>query len=75
MSRILKISRWERKTTGSTTHKLRTFAKPSTPRLSESVNDMHRGEAGDEPAILLITYAGTPGFPTSIPAKGEKAEY
>jgi quercetin dioxygenase-like cupin family protein len=42
---------------------------------AESVDDVHRGEAGDEPAILLITYAGTPGVPTSVPAKGEKAEY
>jgi hypothetical protein len=25
--------------------------------------------------VLLITYAGTPGVPTSIPAKGEQAEY
>jgi hypothetical protein len=25
--------------------------------------------------VLLITYAGTPGVPTSVPAKGEKAEY
>jgi hypothetical protein len=31
--------------------------------------------AGDEPTVLLITYAGTPGVPTSVPAKGEKAEY
>ncbi len=29
----------------------------------------------DEPTVLLITYAGTTGVPTSIPAKGEKAEY
>jgi quercetin dioxygenase-like cupin family protein len=43
--------------------------------VAESVNDVHRGEAGDEPAVLLITYAGTPGVPTSVPAKGEKAEY
>ena len=43
--------------------------------FAESVNDVHRGEAGDEPAVLLITYSGTPGEPTSIPAKGEKAEY
>src|SRR5271170_4918215 len=43
--------------------------------VAESVDDVHRGEAGDEPAVLLITYAGTPGVPTSIPAKGEKAEY
>jgi len=26
-------------------------------------------------AVLLITYAGTPGVPTSVPAKGDKAEY
>jgi len=43
--------------------------------VAESVDDVHRGEAGDEPAVLLITYAGTPGVPTSVPAKGEKAEY
>jgi len=43
--------------------------------FAESVNDVHRGEAGDEPVILLITYSGTPGVPTSIPAKGEQAEY
>jgi quercetin dioxygenase-like cupin family protein len=43
--------------------------------VGESVDDVHRGEAGDEPAVLLITYAGTPGIPTSVPAKGEKAEY
>jgi len=43
--------------------------------VGESVDDVHRGETGDQPAILLITYAGTAGVPTSIPAKGEKAEY
>lgn len=43
--------------------------------VGESVDDVHRGEAGDEPAVLIITYAGIPGSPTSIPAKGEKAEY
>jgi quercetin dioxygenase-like cupin family protein len=43
--------------------------------VAESVDDVHRGEAGDEPAVLLITYAGAPGVPTSVPAKGEKAEY
>jgi len=43
--------------------------------LAESVDDVHRGESGDEPTVLLITYAGTPGVPTSIPAKGEQAEY
>jgi quercetin dioxygenase-like cupin family protein len=43
--------------------------------VGESVDDVHRGEAGDQPAVLLITYAGTPGVPTSVPAKGEKPEY
>jgi quercetin dioxygenase-like cupin family protein len=43
--------------------------------VGESVDDVHRGESGDEPTVLLITYAGTQGVPTSIPAKGEKAEY
>ncbi len=43
--------------------------------FAESMNDVHRGESGDEPAVLLITYAGSPGVPTSIPAKGEEAEY
>jgi quercetin dioxygenase-like cupin family protein len=43
--------------------------------VGESVDDVHRGYASDEPAVLLITYAGTPGVPTSVPAKGEKAEY
>jgi quercetin dioxygenase-like cupin family protein len=43
--------------------------------VGESVDVVHRGESGDEPTVLLITYAGTPGVPTSIPAKGEQAEY
>jgi len=43
--------------------------------VGESVDDVHRGESGNEPTVLLITYAGTPGVPTSVPAKGEKAEY
>jgi quercetin dioxygenase-like cupin family protein len=43
--------------------------------IGESVDDEHRGETGDEPAVLLIAYAGTPGVPTSIPAKGEMDEY
>jgi quercetin dioxygenase-like cupin family protein len=43
--------------------------------VGESVDDVHRGESGNEPTVLLITYAGTPGTPTSVPAKGEKAEY
>ena len=43
--------------------------------VGESVDDVHRGESGDEPTVLIITYAGTPGVPTSVPAPGEKAEY
>jgi quercetin dioxygenase-like cupin family protein len=43
--------------------------------VGESVDVVHRGESGDETTVLLITYAGTPGVPTSIPAKGEQAEY
>ena len=43
--------------------------------FGESVNDVHRGESGGEPAVLLITYSGAPGVPTSIPANGEKPEY
>jgi quercetin dioxygenase-like cupin family protein len=43
--------------------------------FAESVNDEHRGEAGPNGAVLLITYAGIPGMPTSIPAKGENPEY
>jgi quercetin dioxygenase-like cupin family protein len=43
--------------------------------FAESVDDVHRGETGDEPVVLLVTYSGTPGVPTSIPAKGQQAEY
>ncbi len=43
--------------------------------VGESDDDIHRGEAGDQPAVLIITYAGIPNTPTSIPAKGESAEY
>lgn len=43
--------------------------------VGESVDDVHRGESGDQPVVLLITYVGTPGKPTSMPAKGEKDEY
>lgn len=43
--------------------------------FAESVNDTHRGETGDTRTIVLLTYAGTPGTPTSVPARGEKPEY
>ncbi|MDG6095609.1 cupin domain-containing protein [Acetobacter sp. AN02] len=43
--------------------------------FGEADNAEHRGEAGDKETVLLLTYAGTPGVPPSIPAKGEKPEY
>jgi quercetin dioxygenase-like cupin family protein len=43
--------------------------------FAETVDDVHRGVSGDTPLVVLITYAGTPGTPTSIPVRGEKAEY
>jgi quercetin dioxygenase-like cupin family protein len=30
--------------------------------VGESVDDVHRGKSGDEPTVLLITYAGTRTF-------------
>ena len=53
----------------------KTLVVPQGEAVGESVDDVHRGEAGDQPAVLIITYAGVPNVPTSIPAKGEKAEY
>ena len=43
--------------------------------FAESVDRVHRGETGDEPAVLIVTYAGVVGQPTSIPVKGEASEY
>lgn len=43
--------------------------------FAESVDRVHRGESGDRPVVLLVTYSGTPGTPTSTPVKGEKSEY
>jgi quercetin dioxygenase-like cupin family protein len=43
--------------------------------FAESVDRVHRGETGKAPTVLIITYAGTAGVPTSIPAKGELPEY
>lgn len=34
---------------------------------AELVNAVHRGETGDEPAVLLVFYAGKEGMPLSIP--------
>jgi quercetin dioxygenase-like cupin family protein len=43
--------------------------------FAESVDRVHRGETGKAPAVVIITYAGTSGMPTSIPVKGELPEY
>lgn len=44
--------------------------------FAKMVQDIHRGmNNGDVPAVILITYAGAQGVPTSVPAKGEPAEY
>ena len=43
--------------------------------FAESVDTEHRGESGDQTTVLLITYAGVAGIPTSVPSKGEKDEY
>ena len=43
--------------------------------FAESVDRVHRGESGDTPTVLIVTYAGTPGKPTSNAVKGEMREY
>ncbi|MBS4074080.1 cupin domain-containing protein [Ameyamaea chiangmaiensis] len=43
--------------------------------FAESVNDPHRGVSGDQETVVILTYAGTAGAPTSVPLKGEKTEY
>ncbi len=44
--------------------------------FAETVNDVHRGvNDGDIPTVVVITYAGVVGMPTSVPAPGEKPEY
>lgn len=37
--------------------------------FAESMNQIHRGFTGDEPAVLLITYAGAHGQSLSVPAE------
>ena len=43
--------------------------------LAESVDVAHRGVTGEEPAVVIIVYAGAPGIPTSTPLPGGKPEY
>jgi quercetin dioxygenase-like cupin family protein len=39
--------------------------------FAESVNDIHRGITGNEPAVVIVTYAGTQGQPLSVPVESE----
>ena len=55
------------------TGKSRTFQAGEA--FAESVDDVHRGAAGDTPTVLILTYAGTPGLPTSKPVQGGDKEY
>lgn len=43
--------------------------------FAEQVGTEHRGYTGDEACVAIVTYAGTRGVPTSVPAPGEKPEY
>jgi quercetin dioxygenase-like cupin family protein len=43
--------------------------------FAETVDDVHRGVSGPTPVVVLITYAGVVGQPTSVPVKGERKEY
>lgn len=53
--------------------KTRTFREGEA--LGESIDDAHRGKAGDEPATVIVFYAGTPDVPTSVPLKPGDKEY
>jgi len=35
--------------------------------FAESVGDVHRGYTTDEPAEIVVVYAGSAGIPLSIP--------
>lgn len=43
--------------------------------FTEQVGPEHRGYTDDEPCVVILTYAGTPDLPTSVPAPGEKPAY
>lgn len=55
------------------TGKHRTFRTGQA--FAETVNAVHRGVTGAQTTVLIITYVGTPGVPTSIPARGAGREY
>jgi quercetin dioxygenase-like cupin family protein len=39
--------------------------------FAESVGNVHRGVTGNEPAVVIVTYAGTRGQRLSVPVEGE----
>lgn len=39
--------------------------------IPETVDIVHRGVTGDQPVVLIVFYAGTPGVPLSQPADGK----
>ncbi|QCR38411.1 cupin domain-containing protein [Nissabacter sp. SGAir0207] len=43
--------------------------------LNETVESAHRGYTTDEPAVLVITYAGVEGQAISEPLPGEPSEF
>jgi quercetin dioxygenase-like cupin family protein len=40
--------------------------------IPETVDTVHRGVTGDQPVVLIVFYAGTPGVPLSQPAGDAK---
>jgi quercetin dioxygenase-like cupin family protein len=59
--------------TDQATGKKQTFKQGEA--FAESVDDVHRGMAGAQPATILLIYSGTPGTATSIPEKSDEREY
>jgi quercetin dioxygenase-like cupin family protein len=55
------------------TGQMHTFAAGQA--FNEQVGSEHRGFTGDEACTVIVTYAGAPGLPTSVPAPGEKPAY
>jgi len=39
--------------------------------VPETVDTVHRGVSGDQPTVLIVFYAGTPGVPLSQAADGQ----
>jgi quercetin dioxygenase-like cupin family protein len=65
---------------GALTLQDRATGKTKTVRagqvFAETVDQVHRGvNTGNVPTVVLLTYAGVVGVPTTVPAKGEQAEY